>query len=152
MIDISNESGEIVDEKSLVRLANFVLSQMRINQLSDLAITLVDEDVMAEYHLKFLDLPGPTDVMSFPMDELRPPKPGMMPPRGLLGDIVLCPTVAAKQAAEHQRSARIEMEYLLIHGMLHLLGYDHAEEDERKEMFALNDKLMNGWLKDPLRD
>ncbi len=145
MIDIANESGQEVDEKGLVRLAAFALQQLRIHPQADLSILLVDEPTMSSYHQKFMDLPGPTDVMSFPMDELRPPADGAPPPRGLLGDIVLCPTVTAAQAAENGRTADEEQEYLLIHGLLHLLGYDHADVAEKTVMFALNDRLIADW-------
>ena len=79
------------------------------------------------------------------MDELRPPGDDEEPPVGLLGDIVLCPAVTTRQAAEHGRTADAEAEYLLVHGLLHLLGYDHAEPDARTEMFALKDTLLSRW-------
>jgi len=100
---------------------------------------------MTAYHEKFMGEPGPTDVLSFPMDELRAPEDGEEPPQGLLGDIVLCPEVTAAQAAENGRTAEAEADYLLIHGLLHLLGHDHAEPAEKKVMFDLNDKLIAAW-------
>jgi probable rRNA maturation factor len=100
---------------------------------------------MSAYHEKYLGEPGPTDVLSFPMDELRPPTDGEEPPLGLLGDIVLCPVVADRQAHEQGRSTGEEAEYLLVHGLLHLLGYDHAELEERAEMFGLTDKIISAW-------
>lgn len=145
MIDINNESGVEADEKGLVALAAFALSQLRIHPQADLSIVLVDEDTMAGYHERFMDLPGPTDVMSFPMDELRAPSEDEDPPLGLLGDIVLCPQVTAKQAAENGREPDAEAEYLLIHGLLHLLGHDHAEPEEKAVMFGLKDKILAAW-------
>lgn len=145
MIDINNESGVEADEKGLVALAAFALSQLRIHSQADLSIVLVDEDTMAGYHERFMDLPGPTDVMSFPMDELRAPSEDEDPPLGLLGDIVLCPQVTAKQAAENGREPDAEAEYLLIHGLLHLLGHDHAEPEEKAVMFGLKDKILAAW-------
>ncbi|MGL4832710.1 MAG: rRNA maturation RNase YbeY [Propionibacteriaceae bacterium] len=145
MIDIQNESGMAADEQGLVRLANFALAQMGIHPDADLDIQLVDEDTMTAYHLKFMDLPGPTDVLSFPMDELRPPRDGEEPPVGLLGDIVLCPAVTERQAASMGRSPAEEAEYLLVHGILHLLGFDHAEPVEKAEMFGLNDEIIAAW-------
>lgn len=145
MIDIANESGAEADEQGLVALATFALSELRIHPQAELSILLVDEATMADYHKRFMDLDGPTDVMSFPMDELRAPEPDEEPPVGLLGDIVLCPQVTAAQAAENGRSARDEAEYLLIHGLLHLLGHDHAEPDEKVQMFGLNDQLIAAW-------
>jgi len=144
-IDINNESGLEADSPGLVRLATFALDQLRIHPLAELSILLVDEDTMSAYHEKYLGEPGPTDVLSFPMDELRPPVDDDEPPAGLLGDIVLCPAVTQRQAREHGRSATAEAEYLLVHGLLHLLGYDHAEPDEKAEMFGLNDKIIAGW-------
>lgn len=145
MIDVNNESGTRVDELRLVSLARFALAQLRIHPLAELSIVLVDEETMAAYHLKYMDEPGPTDVLSFPMDELRPPKDGEEPPPGTLGDIVLCPAVTAQQAADHGRTPEAEADYLLIHGLLHLLGYDHAEPAEKAEMFGLTDKLISLW-------
>lgn len=144
-IDISNESGVEVDNAALVRLATFALDQLRIHPLAELSILLVDEGTMSAYHEKYLGEPGPTDVLSFPMDELRPPADGEEPSMGLLGDIVLCPAVADRQAREHQRSTNEEAEYLLVHGLLHLLGYDHATAAEQAEMFGLTDKIISAW-------
>ena len=110
MIDINNESGVQADELGLVALARFALSRLRIHPQADLSILLVDEATMAEYHQRFMDLPGPTDVMSFPMDELREPAEDEEPPLGLLGDIVLCPQVTARQAAENGREPAAEAE------------------------------------------
>lgn len=145
MIDINNESGVEADEKGLVALAAFALSQLRIHPQADLSIVLVDEDTMAGYHERFMDLPGPTDVMSFPMDELRSPDEDEEPPLGMLGDIVLCPQVTERQAADNGREPGAEAEYLLIHGLLHLLGHDHAEPEEKAVMFGLNDRLIAAW-------
>ncbi|WP_342373341.1 rRNA maturation RNase YbeY [Propioniciclava soli] len=145
MIDLNNESGIEVDEKRLVRLAAFALEQLRIHPQAELSILLVDETTMADYHERFMGLPGPTDVLSFPMDELRPPSDDDEPPLGLLGDIVLCPTVTAAQASEHQRTPEEEADYLLVHGLLHLLGFDHAEPEEKRVMFGLNDQVIAAW-------
>ncbi|MGV8847831.1 rRNA maturation RNase YbeY [Tessaracoccus sp.] len=145
MIDVNNESGVDADQLGLVALARFALDKLRIHPLADLSILLVDETTMADYHLRFMDLPGPTDVLSFPMDELRAPDGDEEPPMGLLGDIVLCPQVTARQAGENGREPDAEAEYLLIHGLLHLLGHDHAEPEEKAVMFGLNDKIIAAW-------
>lgn len=145
MIDLNNESGEEVDTGRLLKLAAFALDALRIHPEAELSVLLVDEDTMSAYHEKFMDEPGPTDVLSFPMDELRSPDPDDEPVLGVLGDIVLCPTVTAAQAAASGRTAEEEADYLLIHGLLHLLGYDHAEAAEKKAMFDLNDKLIAAW-------
>ena len=145
MIDVNNESGMDADQLGLVALARFALGRLRIHPLADLSILLVDETTMADYHERFMDLPGPTDVMSFPMDELREPDGDEEPPMGLLGDIVLCPQVTARQAAENGREPDAEAEYLLVHGLLHLLGHDHAEPAEKAVMFGLNDRIIAAW-------
>ena len=145
MSELNNESGEPVDTERLVQLATFALGALRIHPQAELSIVLVDEATMSAYHEKFLGEPGPTDVLSFPMDELRAPEPDDEPPLGLLGDIVLCPTVTAAQAADSNRTPEEEADYLLIHGLLHLLGHDHAEPAEKKAMFDLNDKVIAAW-------
>ncbi|MBB1484777.1 rRNA maturation RNase YbeY [Tessaracoccus sp. MC1865] len=145
MIDLNNESGAEADELGLIELARFALDKLRIHPQADLSIVLVDEETMAQYHERFMDLPGPTDVMSFPMDELRAPDEDEEPPLGLLGDIVLCPQVTARQAADNGREPDAEAEYLLIHGLLHLLGHDHAEPEEKAVMFGLNDRIIAAW-------
>ncbi len=145
MIELNNESGEAVDTQRLTQLAAFALDALRIHPEAELSILLVDEDTMSAYHERFMGEPGPTDVLSFPMDELRAPEPDEEPPLGLLGDIVLCPTVTAAQAASMGRTPEEEADYLLVHGLLHLLGHDHAEPDEKKVMFDLNDKIIAAW-------
>jgi probable rRNA maturation factor len=144
-VDLNNESGLEVDSPGLVRLATFALDQLRIHPQAELSVLCVDEDTMTAYHEKYMGEPGPTDVLSFPMDELRPPGEEDEPPIGLLGDIVLCPAVTDRQAREHGRTAAAEAEYLLMHGILHLLGYDHADDDERSEMFGLKDRVLAAW-------
>jgi len=144
-VDINNESGLDADDSGLVRLAAFALGQLRIHPQAELSILLVDEQTMSAYHEKYLGEAGPTDVLSFPMDELRPPSDDEEPPEGLLGDIVLCPAVTDRQARQHGRTTSEEAEYLLVHGLLHLLGYDHGEPTEQAEMFALKDKIIAAW-------
>ncbi|WP_028708272.1 rRNA maturation RNase YbeY [Propionicicella superfundia] len=145
MIDVNNESGREADELGLIALARFAMDELRIHPQAELSILLVDEEAMTGYHEKYMGEPGPTDVLSFPMDELRPPRDGEEPAPGVLGDIVLCPAVTARQAAENGRTPRAEEEYLLVHGLLHLLGYDHAEPAEKAEMFGLNDTIIARW-------
>lgn len=144
-VEINNESGSEADSPGLARLAEFALATLRIHPQAELSILLVDAATMSAYHEKYMDEPGPTDVLSFPMDELRVPEDDEEPPIGLLGDIVLCPEVTRRQAAEHGRTPDAEAEYLLIHGLLHLLGFDHAEPAEKAEMFALKDRILALW-------
>ena len=146
MIDINNESGVTADELGLVSLARFALEQLRIHPQADLSILLVDETTMADYHERFMDLPGPTDVMSFPMDELRPGRDGVDLQEGVLGDIVLCPAVAEEQARQAGHAPVEELLLLTTHGLLHLLGFDHADPDEKHEMFELQRQLLLTYL------
>ena len=146
MIEVNNETDAVIDEAEFAHLAAFVLEKMHVAPEAELAILFVDEAAMEELHLKWMDEPGPTDVLSFPMDELRPGTPERQTPAGLLGDIVVCPTVAARQAQAAGHSAEEEMLLLTTHGILHLLGYDHAEPEEEKEMFALQRQLLLTFL------
>ncbi len=145
-IEVNNETGFAVDEAEFAALARYVLDEMHVHPQTDLSIMLVDTDVMTELHVKWMDEPGPTDVLSFPMDELRPGRDGEITPAGLLGDVVLCPEVAARQAAAAGHSTAEELLLLTTHGILHLLGYDHAEPEEEKEMFALQRRLLLTFL------
>ncbi|WP_062388177.1 rRNA maturation RNase YbeY [Demequina iriomotensis] len=146
MIEVNNETDATVDEVEFAELARYVLGQMHVADGAELAIMFVDEDAMEQLHLQWMDEPGPTDVLSFPMDELRPGTPDEPTPAGLLGDIVVCPSVAARQAATAGHSAEEEMLLLTTHGILHLLGYDHVEPEEEKEMFALQRNLLLTFL------
>jgi probable rRNA maturation factor len=154
-VEINNESGLPADEDALRELAQYVIDQMETHPLADLSMLLVDEAHMTNLHEKWMEEPGPTDVLSFPMDELRPHSmAGPNRARGrdsdepepvLLGDVVLCPQVAAVQAKQHGHSTQAELELLTVHGVLHLLGYDHAEPEEEAEMFALQNELLRDW-------
>ncbi|MBO0770862.1 MAG: rRNA maturation RNase YbeY [Actinobacteria bacterium] len=151
-VEIANESGVTVDETGLVALARYVLDEMRMHPLAELSVLLVDPATMTDLHQRWLNQPGPTDVLAFPMDELRPPPPGSEragsdsgPEPGLLGDVVLCPDVAAEQARQAGHPVGDELDLLCAHGILHLLGYDHAEPEEKAAMFALQDRLLDGW-------
>ena len=121
-------------------VAEFALNQMGIHPDSELNIRIVAEDEMTELHVKWMDLPGPTDVMSFPMDELKPNSKSEGP--GVVGDIVLCPSFAEKNG---KQSLEMELELLTVHGVLHLLGFDHEDIAEEKAMFKLQDDLLTNW-------
>ncbi|ALC99037.1 endoribonuclease YbeY [Actinomyces sp. oral taxon 414] len=144
--EVNNETGVAIDAAEFAALADHVLRVMHVNPRAELSILFIDPEPMAELHERWLDLPGPTDVMSFPMDELRPGTPDHETPAGTLGDIVVCPQVAAKQALQAGHSAVEEMLLLTTHGILHLLGYDHAEPQEKEEMFALQRTLLLTFL------
>lgn len=148
MIEVNDESGfqPIPDAAEISALADWVFAKMRVHPQTDLSIVLADEEAMSVLHQQWMDLPGPTDVLSFPMDELRPAREGEEPELGLLGDIVICPAVAAKQAQKSGHALMEEILLLTTHGILHLLGYDHVEEAERKEMFDLQRRLLLEFL------
>ena len=158
-IEIRNESGVAVDEAGLAALARHVLDQMRVHPLAELSVLLVDEEAMAGLHQRWMGEAGPTDVLAFPMDELGLPHPsGGQGEHGtdddvaetLLGDVVLCPQVAVRQADKAGHGVQQELDLLCTHGILHLLGYDHAEPEEHAAMFGLQDRLLAEW--GPLRD
>jgi probable rRNA maturation factor len=145
-IEVSNESGIDVSEEELISVARFVIGKMKVNPAAELSMVLLDTAAMADLHMRWMDLPGPTDVMSFPMDELRPGSEDREPEPGLLGDIVLCPSVAERQAKDAGHAFEEELLLLTTHGILHLLGYDHAEPEEEREMFGLQRKLLLTFL------
>ena len=155
-IEIANESGADLDEAALAALARHVLDGMRIHPLAELSVLLVDEAAMTELHVRWMDESGPTDVLAFPMDELRPPQPGGARTEhgqagqpggipGLLGDVVICPQVAGRQARQAGHSQQDEIDLLCTHGILHLLGYDHADPEQQATMFGLQDRLLATW-------
>jgi len=144
-IEVLNESGDSLDVAGLSRLSRFVLDRMRVHPLAELCLKLVDEPTIAELNEKWMEKTGPTDVLAFPMDELRPGLVNEEPEEGVLGDLVLCVAVAERQAAEAGHRTQDEVELLTVHGILHLLGYDHAEPDEHKEMFDLQARLLEEW-------
>lgn len=148
MIEYADESGyePTIDGEEIVDLARYVLGEMRIHPGADLSVMLVDEEIMSDLHVKWMEEEGPTDVLSFPMDEVRPPPPGHEPVEGMLGDVVVCPAVAAKQAKTAGHATIEEILLLVTHGILHVLGYDHAEPEEEREMFGLQRKLLLGFL------
>ncbi|MFZ8757272.1 rRNA maturation RNase YbeY [Microbacterium sp. HMH0099] len=144
-IDINNESGHEIDEQVLLRLMEHNLAELHVSPDADVAIVLVDEGAMESLHVQWMDEPGPTDVLSFPMDELRPGSEDAPTPAGLLGDIVLCPAVAETQAVAAKHSTQDELILLTTHGLLHLLGFDHAEPEDEREMFGLQRELITGF-------
>ncbi|MCS6710763.1 rRNA maturation RNase YbeY [Brachybacterium sp. EF45031] len=145
-VEVNNETTTRIDEQEFIHLAEFVMSAMHLHPATELSLLFVDETAMTDLHVRWMDEPGPTDVLSFPMDELRPGSEDDPAEEGLLGDIVICPSVAARQAKESGHSAVEEMLLLTTHGILHLLGFDHAEEEERRVMFDLQRRLLLTFL------
>lgn len=148
MIEVNDESGfePAVGVTEVSELASYVLEQMRVHPRADLSVIFVDAAAMEQLHLEWMDLPGPTDVLSFPMDEIRPAPLGTEPKPGMLGDIVVCPAVAKRQALKSGHATMEEILLLVTHGILHLLGYDHAEPEEKEEMFDLQRRLLLTFL------
>ena len=144
-IEVLNESGLELDVRRLSRLARFVMDAMRVHPQAELCIKAVDVDTIASLNAQWMDKEGPTDVLAFPMDELRPGRVAEEPEEGVLGDLVLCPAVAERQGVEAGHGRDAEIELLTVHGILHLLGYDHAEPEEHQEMFGLQDRLLEEW-------
>jgi probable rRNA maturation factor len=147
-IEIANESGADVDEHALADLAAHVLDRLGVSALAELSVLLVDVPAMTALHERWMDEPGPTDVLAFPQDELadgRPADVAADAPPTLLGDVVLCPDVAARQARDAGHAPAAELALLCTHGILHLLGYDHAEADEAREMTSLQSRLLASW-------
>ena len=144
-IEVNNESAIDVDESALQRLATYAFDIMHVHPDAELAIVLVDEAAMEQLHVQWMDEPGPTDVLSFPMDELRPGTEDEPSPAGLLGDVVLCPQVAQAQAETAGHSLMEELLLLTTHGILHLLGFDHAEPAEEREMFGIQRDILIGF-------
>jgi probable rRNA maturation factor len=138
MIEIENRSGQLVPESEIQKLLEFSIRELGLHPECELTLAFINDKEMEELHIKWMDLPGSTDVMSFPMDELKPndPEPG------ILGDIVISPVFARAQAEKAGHSFEHEIKILAAHGLLHLLGYDHQELDEEKVMFALQEDLV----------
>jgi probable rRNA maturation factor len=142
-IELTNLATVKCDEVRIKGVAQYSLERLGIHPDSELSISIVDESEMSTLHLQWMDEPGATDVLSFPMDEMKPNSAADGP--GVLGDIVLCPSYAEIQAKEAGHSLQDELELLTIHGLLHLLGYDHRESEEKEIMFALQDEYLKGW-------
>jgi probable rRNA maturation factor len=149
-IEVANESGVDVDVFTLEKLARHVLDEMGVHPLVELSIRLVDVASMTALHEHFMNEPGPTDVLAFPMDELHDQRDDVdqddAPPT-LLGDVVLCPDVAKTQAAQAGHATDDELHLLCTHGVLHLLGYDHADTAEEREMFSTQSRLLESWAR-----
>ena len=151
-IEINNESAVDVDEVALAQLGRFVLDALGVNALAELSVVLLDDGAMAALHQQWMDLPGPTDVMAFPMDGAdgglsrdSASAASIRPGEAMLGDVVLCPQVAADQAKQAGHSVEGELHLLCTHGVLHLLGYDHGTAEEEREMFELQARLIGEW-------
>lgn len=136
---LSDEQDVEVDTRDLLDLARHVLTDRDVPADMELSLLLVDRDTMAALNAEHMHAEGPTDVLAFPIDE-----PGETPPDmpAVLGDVVLCPAVAERQAGELGHGRQDELRLLTVHGILHLLGMDHADPAGEREMFGLTDELL----------
>ena len=139
-VDLVNRSGALIPEKEMHTLIDFGIEYMELNPECEISLTFVDVTEMEELHTKWMNEPGPTDVLSFPMD--MPESKGEVV---TLGDIVIAPAVAAQQASTAGHSLEHEIYILATHGLLHILGYDHADPDEEKVMFSLQERIVKEW-------
>ncbi len=144
-VEVLNETDFDVAIEKISNLAAFTIAKMKLHPQTDLSIIFVDRDSIAELNKRWMGEEGPTDVLSFPMDELRPGDNSENAADSLLGDIVICPQVALEQASLANKPVIAEIDLLLVHGLLHLLGFDHADEIEHKEMFDLQQKILDEW-------
>ena len=138
-IEISNRSGQLVPSDKCLSLLNFAYGKLELHPDCDLNLTFIDDKEMEDLHIKWMDLPGSTDVLSFPM---------YMPEDGevvTLGDIVISPRIAEDQATKAGHSTHHEIFILATHGLLHILGYDHEDIDDEKVMFALQEAIVSEW-------
>ena len=136
---LSDEQTRDVDAEDLLALARHVIAERRVPGDMELSLLLVDGETMAQLNAEHMGKEGPTDVLAFPIDE-----PGESPPGApsVLGDVVLCPEIAAEQAPRFTRTEHEELQLLTVHGILHLLGMDHADPGDEREMFGLTDELL----------
>jgi probable rRNA maturation factor len=128
-IEVTNTSGQLVPSAEMTSLMTHAMKALDLNPDCDLNIAFVDDDYMTELHIKWMDEPGTTDVLSFPMD--MPEAPGEAV---TLGDIVISPVVATAQALTQGHSTEHEIYILATHGLLHIIGYDHADIEWKKKL------------------
>jgi probable rRNA maturation factor len=141
-IEVTNTSGQLVPAAEITSLMTFALLALDLNPECEINVSFVDDDYMTELHIKWMDEPGTTDVLSFPMD-----MPETAGEAVTLGDIVISPVVAAAQALKQGHSTEHEIYILATHGLLHIIGHDHADPAEEKVMFALQEKIVSDWQK-----
>jgi len=141
-IEVTNSSGQLVPAAEITSLLGFAMKEMKLNPDCDLNVGFIDDQYMTQLHIKWMDEPGSTDVLSFPMD--MPEHEGEVV---TLGDIMISPTFAAAQAITAGHSAEHEILILATHGLLHIIGYDHAEPAEEKIMFELQESIVERWKK-----
>lgn len=146
---VADEQNDIdVDADRLRQLATFVLADQQVSPAMEVSVLCVDTDAITALNRTHMGVDGPTDVLAFPLDA---PGETMHGDTAILGDVVLCPAIAAAQAAEHGKSTQAETDLLVVHGLLHLLGHDHAEEEEKAVMFGLTARLLDDFAAHEVR-
>ncbi len=140
---VSHREPEPLDESAFVRLAAFVLEREDTPEACELSIAIVDIEEMAKLNTSYRSKEGPTDVLSFPCDD---PCPVVGPEELItLGDVVIAPQVAEAQAIEYGHTVEEELNLLLVHGILHLLGYDHETDEDAEAMQSRERVLLEAW-------
>ena len=143
MIDVDNSSNFSIDEVSVKNYAKQMLQILKVNTKSDVSILFVNEDEMTKQHVRWMNESGPTDVMSFPMDDIVLQDSKLRKKQAILGDIIICPAVALKDAKEQGINPAYHLVFLITHGVLHLLGQDHQEAAQRVVMQKREQGIMN---------
>jgi probable rRNA maturation factor len=147
--EVTNETEVLIDLGAINSLIEHHLDYLRVHPDSTIAVTFIDLERMTTLHEDWMNEPGPTDVLSFPIDEIALPPVGEVSVAGILGDIVICPDHLGPQLLESGRTLQQECEFLVTHGVLHLLGMDHQEPADHASMFALQDQLLSHWEGQP---
>jgi probable rRNA maturation factor len=145
-IDFSDHT-ELVQNEWLTQideLLTFAKKQENIEEEAELSVTFVDKDEIQEINKMYRDKDKVTDVISFALEEDEPEITGLDMPR-VLGDIIICTDVAKEQANNYGHSFERELGFLALHGFLHLLGYDHMNEQDEKEMFGRQEQILNAY-------
>jgi probable rRNA maturation factor len=143
---LADEQGEPVDLLQLRHLAELVLTEEGYPDETEVTVLLVSDEEMSSYNERFLDRTGPTDVLAFPVEELRP---GLVPdhdPAGpplVIGDVIVAPAYVSRQAAETDVGFDDEMALMIAHGILHLLGYDHIDDGDAELMERREGELLS---------
>jgi probable rRNA maturation factor len=143
MIEVDNSSNFSIDEVSVKNYAKQMLQILKVNTKSDVSILFVNEDEMTKQHVRWMNESGPTDVMSFPMDDIVLQDSKLRKKQAILGDIIICPAVALEDAKEQGINPAYHLVFLITHGVLHLLGQDHQEASQRVVMQKREQGIMN---------
>lgn len=144
-----------IDLDLWVKVAKGTLADEGVRGLAEVSLIFADEPTIADLNQQFMGIVGPTDVLSFPIDD-EPEPSGRVPDAGgsgpgepplpeipqLIGDVVICPAVAARNAIEHEVSFESEVALLVVHGVLHLIGWDHVNDEEAERMEAREQELL----------